>query len=457
MGAASSGTKSDRDTEMMGQQYLANAINTGKQVGDTGMGMAGVGMAAGNQAVNAGLATTASGASTMGTGLQWAGLGNDMQKESLAAQTAQGKYDLEQQKLEEGKSSGTGAMIGAGLGMLGGIAGNFMMPGIGGSIGGSLGKMAGGMATSGMKGAASGGLIDRENGTTEGQDDNFGGYRPGSTLSFRAGGPVPPSDEDEEQDGVVQPREMSPPSEGPMQEPEDEPDVPEWMRRGEPSPEAPDVPRFQHGGTMAGDHNDMTEHYNTELTPEEEGAYQSWAAKHGRERDTYDYDLRGAWKYGLEPDENNHLPDTFKKPNHPTFSDQSIYHGRDGHRGGRWDHDETGSETLQPYDRRYDPQGGKYAEGGDVTSGVGQNPNMVPAEASPSRGANTDDVHAMVQVGEFVMPEDVSRWYGEKYLQGLIEKARRDMSQATAQPESAPMPQAMAVSPPAFRSEGARA
>jgi hypothetical protein len=180
--------------------------------------------------------------------------------------------------------------------------------------------------------------------------------------------------------------------------------------------------------------------------------------------------------------------------------------------GGRLDADETGSQTLQPYDQRFDPQAlehqvrqgereqgpqimhnpadefahpsyqqladdrawrrarartaPRYAEGGDITSGVtddeqaegeASNPNMVPPSASPSGGANTDDVHAMVSVDEFVMPKDVSKWYGEKYLQGLIEKARRDMSMATAQPEPSNVPpQAMAMHPPSFRSEGAR-
>jgi hypothetical protein len=30
------------------------------------------------------------------------------------------------------------------------------------------------------------------------------------------------------------------------------------------------------------------------------------------------------------------MPDTFKLPNHITFSDQSMYHGKDGNEGGRW-------------------------------------------------------------------------------------------------------------------------
>jgi hypothetical protein len=83
---------------------------------------------------------------------------------------------------------------------------------------------------------------------------------------------------------------------------------------------------------------DYTDRYNTKLTPSEEAAYQAWAAKQGRQADTYDYDMRGAWKSGASAgdDPRGHYPDTYKKPNHPTFSDQSQYHGVDGMQGGTW-------------------------------------------------------------------------------------------------------------------------
>lgn len=87
----------------------------------------------------------------------------------------------------------------------------------------------------------------------------------------------------------------------------------------------------------------------------------------------------------------------------------------------------------------------------------GQTPNMVPPEASPTGGAETDDVVARVNVGEFVMPKDVTAWFGEKFMQNLIEKARKEMTERTAQGEQAPMPQAMAINPPSFASEGAMA
>ncbi len=84
------------------------------------------------------------------------------------------------------------------------------------------------------------------------------------------------------------------------------------------------------------DSQDLSEFYNTQLTPEEESKYREWSEKIKHQNDVYDYDLRGAWKSGAEQADNGHFPDTFKKPNHPTFSNQSQYNGVDGFNGGTW-------------------------------------------------------------------------------------------------------------------------
>ncbi len=42
--------------------------------------------------------------------------------------------------------------------------------------------------------------------------------------------------------------------------------------------------------------DDMSGQYNTQLSPEQETAYQAWAKQQGREKDVFNYDLRGAWK-----------------------------------------------------------------------------------------------------------------------------------------------------------------
>lgn len=86
--------------------------------------------------------------------------------------------------------------------------------------------------------------------------------------------------------------------------------------------------------------DDMSGQYNTQLTPEQETEYKIWAKQQGRERDVENYDLRGAWlelqNGTMTEDERGHLGDKYKKPNHPTFSTESIYNGKDGYQGGVW-------------------------------------------------------------------------------------------------------------------------
>lgn len=86
---------------------------------------------------------------------------------------------------------------------------------------------------------------------------------------------------------------------------------------------------------LARDPADQTANYNTPLSPQEEARFQAWVKASGRERDLYDYDLRGAWKKNTKAATNGHLPDTWKKPNHPTFSRESIYSGPYA-TGGEW-------------------------------------------------------------------------------------------------------------------------
>lgn len=81
----------------------------------------------------------------------------------------------------------------------------------------------------------------------------------------------------------------------------------------------------------------MTDSYNTKLSSEDEAKYEDWRSKLPQNlQSTYDYDLRGAYKADAKEASNGHLPDTFKKPNHPTFSTESRYSGKDGYTGGKW-------------------------------------------------------------------------------------------------------------------------
>ena len=83
--------------------------------------------------------------------------------------------------------------------------------------------------------------------------------------------------------------------------------------------------------------------YDTQLSPSEEMAFTLWHDKNypGQkvEDSTKDYDLRGAFreiqKGVMQFDERKHLPDKYKKPNHITFSQESIYASKDNP-GGKW-------------------------------------------------------------------------------------------------------------------------
>ena len=95
---------------------------------------------------------------------------------------------------------------------------------------------------------------------------------------------------------------------------------------------------------------DFSDKYNTVLSPEEERKFLSWAEANNKLRDTYDYDFRGAWKdlnLSEKLGEGQHLPDTYKKPNHPTFSVESKYNNVEGNIGGKWSED-NGKTIFEP-------------------------------------------------------------------------------------------------------------
>jgi hypothetical protein len=99
------------------------------------------------------------------------------------------------------------------------------------------------------------------------------------------------------------------------------------------------------------DLGDFTDQYNTPVPPEKQPAFNQWVAAQTQAtgknplHDRYDYDVTGDWLAGAGRDERGHGSDQFKKPNHPTFSDQSQYHGKDGYAGGHWNTDPQGQYT----------------------------------------------------------------------------------------------------------------
>ena len=88
----------------------------------------------------------------------------------------------------------------------------------------------------------------------------------------------------------------------------------------------------------------QTSQYNTQLSPGEERQFQDWARETshavGRDilRDLADYNLRGYWLYetpDIPTGPGGHMPDEYKKPGHPTFSEESMW-SNPFNQGGRW-------------------------------------------------------------------------------------------------------------------------
>lgn len=96
--------------------------------------------------------------------------------------------------------------------------------------------------------------------------------------------------------------------------------------------------------------------FETTLSDAEEAQFQTWKAKYAPNDSGYDYDLRGAFKAGITPGANGHWPDTYKKPNHPTFSDESKYASVVGKKfSGHWD-----GENFTPPEQQWSDEASKY-------------------------------------------------------------------------------------------------
>jgi hypothetical protein len=90
------------------------------------------------------------------------------------------------------------------------------------------------------------------------------------------------------------------------------------------------------------------------------------------------------------------------------------------------------------------------AEGGAVPEPGMEGGVPVPEEMSPSGGAIPDDIPAeidgaapaQINAGEFIVPKDVVKWLGEKGMQQVILKARKEMEgnngERPAQPQMGP-------------------
>lgn len=133
--------------------------------------------------------------------------------------------------------------------------------------------------------------------------------------------------------------------------------------------------------------NSVTGDYDTPLSTAQEEQFKAWQATLGERGGIDSYDLKGYWldniasklnedtskpesstgKLGENtgsaqqsvqvlpqgevgapaeqtPEEGAHFPDTYKKPNHTSFSDESVYHNPEaGAVGGKWEKDIDGT------------------------------------------------------------------------------------------------------------------
>lgn len=80
--------------------------------------------------------------------------------------------------------------------------------------------------------------------------------------------------------------------------------------------------------------------YNTTLSDVDEATFQIWKRQNMPQDSGVDYDQRGAYQAQLEQQANGHWQDAFKKPNHPTFSDQSRYAVQQPDLAGHWNGDQ---------------------------------------------------------------------------------------------------------------------
>lgn len=110
------------------------------------------------------------------------------------------------------------------------------------------------------------------------------------------------------------------------------------------------------------------ETFDTKLSPDEASKFQQWKEKYAPNDTGEDYDLRGAFKAGLKPDaKSGHWPDTFKKPNHPTFSNESQYAtGENALRAGHWEGDTfvppSAMDNAEDLTKRWIEQKGAQAD-----------------------------------------------------------------------------------------------
>lgn len=149
------------------------------------------------------------------------------------------------------------------------------------------------------------------------------------------------------------------------------------------------------------DSNDPGDKYRTKLGPKETKGYNAWRAKLPKNLQwDGDYDLKGLYHENPNqtPSGNLHFPDTYKLPNHPTFSDESRYYNpTTKNQAGHWSYTDS-SSIYTPYDPKIkhrveemnQKKLGGFAnyEDGSTVQGLAQIPaQAIPQDVAPMQPA----------------------------------------------------------------------
>jgi len=87
--------------------------------------------------------------------------------------------------------------------------------------------------------------------------------------------------------------------------------------------------------------------------------YEKWLGDN-KIKESDDYDTKGAFDAGASPDARGHLPDTYKLPNHITYSDESIYSKeKDAPPPGKWVGDDKKGWEFHASQTNIDNAGGE--------------------------------------------------------------------------------------------------
>ncbi|SRR6266852_489150 len=158
--------------------------------------------------------------------------------------------------------------------------------------------------------------------------------------------------------------------------------------------------------------------YETKLSSEEEIKFQTWKQQNAPKDSGEDYDFRGAFKAGEQPGETGHWSDVYKKPNHPTFSDQSMYAKDRPDLAGHWV-DENGKPAI--LGKTYVPPGATYVnpwititpEDIDKSINIGLSAGPGTMAGVKSATINTDKLmDAMRMAGEGQLDKSIWRKTG---------------------------------------------